>query len=160
MDRLRIGFGTDVHRLETGRPLILGGVEIPSRAGAVGHSDADVLLHAVTDAIFGALALGDIGTHFPDDDDQWKGAESTLFLSEALGQMRGAGCHIANLDAVVSLESPRLGEHKEAIRASLCSKLDIGAERVNIKAKSAEGLGPVGEQMAVRAEVVLLLERD
>lgn len=156
---IRVGFGNDIHRLVAGRPLMLGGVEIESDLGAEGHSDADALTHAITDAIFGALALGDIGSHFSNSDERWRNAESFVFLRFAVGEAKSRGYTIANVDATVSLEAPRLRPHIDKIRESLAAALEVAHDRVSVKAKTGEGLGEVGERRAVRAEAVVLLER-
>lgn len=153
----RIGFGSDMHRLKEGRPLVLGGVEIAAEKGADGHSDADALLHAVTDAILGALALGDIGSHFPDTDPQWKDADSLVFLRHTIGLMRAKGFAIANLDSVVHLERPKLRPHIDQMRANLADELNIGFDCVSVKAKTGEGQDAVGENRAIKAEAVVLL---
>ncbi|MCS6873143.1 MAG: 2-C-methyl-D-erythritol 2,4-cyclodiphosphate synthase [Pyrinomonadaceae bacterium] len=153
----RIGFGNDIHRLEEGKKLILGGVEIPSDFGAVGHSDADALVHSVTDAIFGALAFGDIGEHFSDKDDRWKNADSFIFLHEAVKMMKEKGYRVRNLDAVVSLEKPKIRSYIPQMRVNLASALEIDVSQVSIKAKTGEGLDSVGRCMAVKAEAVVLL---
>ena len=153
----RIGFGTDIHRLVAGRPLIIGGVEIESDLGADGHSDADVLMHAATDALLGALALGDIGTHFPNDEERWRNAESSEFLLYARGLIKQRGYVVANLDSVIDLEKPKLRPHIEQMRANIATVLDIGVDQVSVKAKTGEKVDAVGEQRAVRAEVVVLL---
>ena len=154
---IRIGFGTDIHRLVAGRPLIIGGVEIVSDLGADGHSDADVLMHAATDALLGALALGDIGTHFPNDDERWRNAESSEFLLYAHGLVKQRGYVVANLDSVIDLELPRLRPHIEQMRRNIATVLDIDIDQVSIKAKTGETVDAVGERRAVRAEVVVLL---
>ena len=154
----RIGFGTDIHRLVAGRALIIGGVEIASDLGADGHSDADVLLHAATDALLGALALGDIGTHFPNSDERWRNAESSEFLLYAHGLIKQRGYVVANLDSVIDLELPKLRPHIEKMRHNIASILDIDIDQVSVKAKTSEAVGAVGERRAVRAEVVVLLE--
>lgn len=153
----RIGFGTDIHRLVAGRPLVLGGVVIESDLGADGHSDADVLIHAVTDAIFGALALGDIGTHFPNDEERWRNAESSIFLRYAIGLMKQRGFEIANIDSTIDLEKPKLRPFIDEMRENLANALEIGIEQVSIKAKTGEKVDAVGEKRAVRAEAVVLL---
>ena len=153
----RIGFGTDIHRLVTGRPLILGGVVIDSEFGADGHSDADVLMHAATDAVLGALALGDLGTHFPNDEERWRNAESSQFLLYAHGLIKQRGYVVANLDAVIDLEKPKLRPFIAQMRANLATVLDIDIDQVSVKAKTGEKVDAVGEQRAVRAEVVVLL---
>ena len=155
----RIGFGTDIHRLVAGRPLVLGGVVIDSDLGGDGHSDADVLIHAVTDAIFGALALGDIGTHFPNDKERWRNAESSIFLRYAVGLMKQRGFEIANIDSTIDLEKPKLRPFIDEMRENLATALEIGIEQVGIKAKTGEKLDAVGEQRAVRAQVIVLLVR-
>jgi 2-C-methyl-D-erythritol 2,4-cyclodiphosphate synthase len=153
----RVGIGHDLHRLEPGRPLILGGVEIPSEVGAVGHSDADVVLHAVTDAILGALGEDDIGTLFPPSDDRWKDAASSVFLAEALRRAMDRGFAVVNVDTVIVLERPKLREWKAQIRANLAAMLGVPPEQVGVKAKTAEGLGPIGEGHALEAHAVVLL---
>lgn len=153
----RIGFGTDVHRLVEGRPLVLGGVGIDSVVGSDGHSDADVLIHAVTDAIFGALALGDIGTHFPNDEERWRNAESSIFLRYAHGLMKQRGFEISNIDSSIDLEKPKLRPFIEEMRENLATALEIGVEQVSVKAKTGEKVDAVGELRAVRAEAVVLL---
>ena len=153
----RIGFGTDIHRLVAGRPLVLGGVVIDSELGADGHSDADVLMHAATDAVLGALALGDLGTHFPNDEERWRNAESSQFLLYAHGLIKQRGYVVANLDAVIDLEKPKLRPFIAQMRANLATVLDIDIDQVSVKAKTGEKVDAVGEQRAVRAEVVVLL---
>jgi 2-C-methyl-D-erythritol 2,4-cyclodiphosphate synthase len=154
----RIGFGSDTHRLVTGRPLILGGIEIESDLGAEGHSDADALAHAITDAIFGALALGDIGAHFPNSEERWQNAESFVFLRFAVGLMKEHGYELANIDSVVHLESPKLRPYIEKMRTSLANVLEIKHNQISIKAKTGEKLDAVGESRAVKAEAVVLLQ--
>jgi 2-C-methyl-D-erythritol 2,4-cyclodiphosphate synthase len=153
----RIGFGSDIHRLVGGRRLILGGVEIESNLGAEGHSDADALTHAITDAIFGALALGDIGTHFPNSDERWRNAESFVFLRYALGLMKKHGFAIANVDSTVHLERPKLREYIDEIRIGLAEALEIETSAISIKAKTGEGVDAVGESRAIRADAIVLL---
>ena len=155
----RIGFGNDIHRLVESRPLVLGGVAIESDLGAEGHSDADALTHAITDAIFGALALGDIGTHFPNSDERWRDAESFVFLRFAVGEAKSRGYSIVNVDSTVSLEMPKLRPHIERIREGLAAALEVTHDRVSVKAKTGEGVDAVGERRAVRAEAVVLLEK-
>lgn len=155
----RIGFGTDIHRLVAGRPLIIGGVIIDSELGADGHSDADVLIHAATDAVLGALALGDIGSHFPNDEERWHNAESSQFLLYAHGLIKQRGYAVANLDAVIDLEQPKLRTHIEQMRANIATVLDIDIEQVSVKAKTGEKVDAVGEKRAVRAQVVVLLTK-
>jgi 2-C-methyl-D-erythritol 2,4-cyclodiphosphate synthase len=156
----RIGFGTDIHRLIKGRPLILGGVEIESDLGADGHSDADALTHAITDAILGALAAGDIGSHFSNSDERWANAESFVFLRFAVGLMKERGYTIGNLDATVELEKPKLREHIDAIDDGLSQDLETATDRVSVKAKTGEGVDAVGERRAVRATAVVLLVKS
>lgn len=154
---MRIGIGNDIHRLELGKPLILGGVEIPSEFGAVGHSDADALFHAVTDAILGALALGDIGSHFSDTDKRWKDADSLIFLREAIRLMKEKNYEMENVDSVISLEKPKLRSFIEKMRENLAKELEVGLDQVSIKAKTGEGLDSVGESRAIKAEACILL---
>ena len=154
----RIGQGSDVHRLAEGRPLIIGGGEIASGLGADGHSDADVLLHAVTDAILGALALGDIGSHFPNSDERWKDAASSVFLAHAVSLARQKGFMVANLDTTVHLEAPKLRPHIDAMRANLAGLLETAIENVSVKAKTGEAVDAVGTRNALRADAVILLE--
>lgn len=156
-DMLRIGFGTDVHRLVAGRPLIIGGVEVESDLGADGHSDADVLMHAVADAVLGSLALGDIGTHFPNDEDRWRNAQSAQFVSHAVDLINEKGYSVVNADAVVDLEKPKLRPHIERMRANLAAALNIDIEQVSVKAKTGEAVDAVGERRAVRAQAVVLI---
>lgn len=155
----RIGFGNDIHRLVPGRPLILGGVAIESDLGAEGHSDADALTHAVTDAIFGALALGDIGSHFPNSDERWRDAESFVFLRFAVGEAKRLDFRVANVDSTISLETPKLRPYIEQIREGLAVALEITHDRVSVKAKTGEAVDAVGERRAVKAEAVVLLEK-
>ena len=155
----RIGFGNDIHRLVPGRPLILGGVEIESDLGAEGHSDADALTHAITDAIFGALALGDIGTHFPNSDERWRDAESFVFLRFALGEAKRAGYSIVNVDSTINLERPKLRPFVGKMREMISVALEVTHDRVSIKAKTGEGVGRVGRSEAVAAQAVVLLAK-
>ena len=156
----RIGFGTDIHRLVEGRPLILGGVRIESDLGADGHSDADVLMHAAADAVLGALALGDLGTHFPNDDERWRNAESSHFLRHAVGLIKEKGYAVANIDSVIDLERPKLRPHISAMRANLAAALEIGVESVSVKAKTGEAVDAVGQRHAVRAQAVVMLVKS
>ena len=156
---MKIGFGSDIHRLAENRPLILGGVLIESDLGAVGHSDADVLLHAVTDAILGALALGDIGSHFSDKDSRWENADSLVFLREAVRMMKDGGFRIVNVDSVVSLERPKLRPHIAAMRENLAKVLELEINAVSVKAKTGEGVDSIGQRLAIKAEAVVLLEK-
>jgi 2-C-methyl-D-erythritol 2,4-cyclodiphosphate synthase len=157
VSEIRTGLGWDVHRLAWGYPLILGGVTIPSRWGLLGHSDADVLSHAITDALLGAAALGDIGMHFPDTDPQWKGAASSRFLEHAALLARGAGYQIVNVDSTVILERPKLKDYRGAIRESLAHTLALEVNRVSVKFKTAEGVGPVGEGCSAEAQALVTL---
>ncbi|MBQ1762049.1 MAG: 2-C-methyl-D-erythritol 2,4-cyclodiphosphate synthase [Aquincola sp.] len=154
---LRIGEGWDTHQLVTGRPLILGGVTIPYSHGLLGHSDADALLHAITDALFGAAALGDIGRHFPDTDPAFKGADSVALLVEAVRRVRAAGWEPVNVDATIVAQAPKMAPHIPAMRERVAASLGIPVERVNVKAKTAEKMGPVGEGRAIEARAVVLL---
>lgn len=156
----RIGYGNDIHRLVKGRRLILGGVEIESDLGADGHSDADALTHAITDAIFGALALGDVGSHFPNSDERWREAESFVFLRFAVGEARNRGFSVVNVDSTVSLEVPKLRPYIDRMRESLAIAMEITHDRISIKAKSGEGVDAVGEKRAVRADAVVLIEKE
>jgi 2-C-methyl-D-erythritol 2,4-cyclodiphosphate synthase len=155
----RAGIGWDVHRLVAGRPLILGGVTIPSELGLEGHSDADVLAHAVTDAILGAAALGDIGMHFPDTDARWQGCNSLVFLRHARDLAEGQGYRVANVDSTVILERPKLKDYRQAIRKSLAETLGLEEDRVSVKFKTAERVGPVGEGISAEAQAVVSLYR-
>lgn len=155
----RIGEGWDVHALVPGRRLVIGGVEIAHPLGLLGHSDADVLLHAVTDAVLGAAGLGDIGRHFPDTDVRFAGADSTVLLQEAVRRVREAGWQIGNVDATVIAQAPRLAPHLGAMGASVARCLGVEAAQVNVKAKTAERLGPVGQGAAIEARAVALLFR-
>ena len=155
----RSGLGWDVHRIAPGRPLILGGVTIPSEFGLEGHSDADVLLHAVTDALLGAAALGDIGMHFPDTDPQWKGAASARFLEHAVALVKQAGFSLVNVDTTVILEKPKLKNYREAIRESLAKSLALPLDRVSVKFKTSEGVGPVGRGVSAEAQAIVTIAR-
>ena len=154
----RVGEGYDIHRLEKGRPLRLGCIEIPCEFGPLGHSDGDVLAHALCDALLGALALGDIGAHFPPGDPRWQGVDSKHFVSHAAALTRSRGARVANVDATVVLEKPKLAPHIPEMRRTLATLLDCGVDAVSVKAKTAEGLGPIGEGRAVEAYVVVCLE--
>jgi len=156
---VRTGLGWDVHRLAPGRPLILGGVTVPSDLGLEGHSDADVLSHAITDAILGAAALGDIGMHFPDSDPRWKGCDSLVFLRHACGLAIEAGFRLLNVDATVILERPKLKDYRLPIRQSLAAALELSADRVSVKFKTAEEVGPVGERRSAEAQAIATLMR-
>ena len=155
---IRAGLGWDVHRLEAGRPMILGGVTIASEMGLAGHSDADILSHAVTDALLGAAALGDIGMHFPDTDPQWQGTDSQVFLAHAAKLVREAGYQIVNIDTTVILERPKLKDYRLPIRESLSRTLEIDVQFVSVKFKTAERVGPVGEGKSAEAQAIVTLE--
>ncbi|WP_313295595.1 2-C-methyl-D-erythritol 2,4-cyclodiphosphate synthase [Diaphorobacter sp.] len=154
---IRIGEGWDVHALVPGRPLIIGGVEIAHKTGLLGHSDADVLLHAITDAILGGAALGDIGRHFPDTDAQFKGVQSDVLLAEAARRVREAGFDIANVDSTVIAQAPKLAPHIGAMCEVIARTLGVDVGQVNVKAKTAERLGPVGQGLAMEARAIALL---
>ena len=156
---IRIGEGWDVHQLVAGRKLILGGVEVPHTTGLLGHSDADVLLHAITDALLGAAGLGDIGRHFPDTDAQFRGADSAVLLAEAARRVRAEGWEIGNVDSTVIAQAPKLAPHIAAMCARIAQTLGIAPGQVNVKAKTAEKLGPVGEGRAMEARAAVLLDR-
>lgn len=155
--QFRIGEGWDIHALVEGRKLVLGGIEVPFAKGLLGHSDADALLHAITDAILGAAALGDIGTLFPDTDAQFKGADSAVLLAEAVRQVRALGYCLGNVDCTVVAQAPKLAPFKMAMRERIASILGIAPDQVNVKAKTAEKMGPVGEGLAMEARAVALL---
>jgi 2-C-methyl-D-erythritol 2,4-cyclodiphosphate synthase len=159
LPQFRIGQGWDSHRIETGRPLILGGVTIPSEFGLAGHSDADVLFHAVTDALLGALALGDIGMHFPDTAAEWKNADSEAFLRHTMELVAKHGYAIANVDSTIVLERPKLKDFRAAIRDNLARVLNLSAGCVGIKFKTAEKVGPVGEGRSCEAHAAVLITR-
>ena len=154
---IRIGEGWDIHALVEGRKLILGGVEIPFSKGLLGHSDADALLHAISDALLGAAAMGDIGTHFPDTDAQWKDANSALLLSEIANRIRAKGFEIGNVDSTIIAQAPKLAPYIFAMRESIAYALSVSVNQVNVKAKTAEKFGPVGEGLAMEARAVVLL---
>ena len=154
----KIGTGYDIHRLETGRRLVLGGVDIPSAAGLLGHSDGDALVHAVADALLGALGEGDIGTHFPDTDARYKDARSTGLLETVVGLVRARGAAIVNVDTVIVAEEPKMGPHVPAMKAALCPILGVPEKALGIKAKTNEGLGPVGEKRAIACYAVALVK--
>lgn len=157
MSEIRTGLGWDVHRLAPGRPLILGGVTVPSELGLEGHSDADVLSHAITDAILGAAALGDIGMHFPDSDPRWKGADSLVFLRHAKELATQKGYRIVNVDATIILERPKLKDYRQAIRERIAATLDLDPDRVSVKFKTAEQVGPVGELRSAESQALVTL---
>jgi 2-C-methyl-D-erythritol 2,4-cyclodiphosphate synthase len=155
----RIGIGSDIHQLKTGLPLFIGGVQIPSKHGALAHSDGDVLIHAICDAIFGALGLGDIGEHFPDNKAEFKNQSSTYFLDIALKKLQENKFHIVNLDSNVYLQTPKLSPFKNKIKSKLAEILQIGEEIISVKAKTYEGLGEIGKSKAIKADCALLLKR-
>ena len=155
----RIGEGWDTHALVEGRKLILGGIEIPHDKGLLGHSDADVLLHAITDAILGAAGLGDIGRHFPDTAVEFKGADSFVLLQEAARRVREKGWEFGNIDSTVIAQKPKLAPHIPAMQARIAQALGIAEDQVNVKAKTAENMGPVGELKAMEANAAALIYR-
>ena len=157
LPNIRIGEGWDTHALVPGRKLIIGGVHIPYDKGLLGHSDADVLLHAVTDALLGAAALGDIGRHFPDTDAQFKGADSMALLAEAAKRVRAAGFEIGNIDSTVIAQAPKLATHIPAMCAHIATALGVALSQINVKAKTAEKMGPVGEGLSIEARAMALL---
>ena len=154
----RCGIGYDLHRLEEGRKLILGGIEVPFEKGPMGHSDGDVLSHAVCDAILGAAGLGDIGKHFPDTDPRWKGASSLIFLEHARKLLDAAGLRISHIDAVVITEKPKLGPHFAKIRESMAHALSVSPQQINLKAKTNEGVDAIGRGEAIATHAVVTLE--
>lgn len=156
----RIGQGSDIHALVPGRPLVLGGVTIPHTHGLQGHSDADALLHALTDALLGAAGLGDIGRHFPDTDSAYKGADSRALLREASGKVRAAGWRVGNVDATIHAQAPKMAPHIPAMAGNIAADLGVEAGQVNIKAKTGEGLGFVGRKEGIAADAVVLLVRS
>ncbi|MCE2658153.1 MAG: 2-C-methyl-D-erythritol 2,4-cyclodiphosphate synthase [Rubrivivax sp.] len=153
----RIGEGWDTHALVVGRPLVLGGITLPHTHGLLGHSDADALLHAITDALLGAAALGDIGQHFPDTDPAFKGADSGVLLAEAMRRVAAAGWRLGNLDATIVAQAPKMAPHIPAMRTRIAQLLSVSAEQVNVKAKTAEKMGPVGEGRSIETRAVCLL---
>lgn len=157
MSTMRLGEGWDIHALVPGRPLVIGGVVLDHPMGLLGHSDADVLLHAVTDAILGAAGLGDIGTHFPDTAAAFHGADSMALLAEAARRVRGAGYSVGNIDSTVIAQSPRLAPHMDLMRSNIAAALQVEKSQVNVKAKTAERMGPVGQGLAMEARAVALL---
>ena len=159
MSEHRIGLGWDVHRLVRGRPLILGGVKIPAELGAEGHSDADVLTHAITDALLGAAAMGDIGQHFPDTDPRWKGAGSLQFLTAARDMVRKQGYELINIDSTVILEKPKLAEYRYVIREKVSGVLGIDVEFMSVKFKTAERMGSVGEGKSIEAQAIVTIRK-
>ena len=159
MSEYRVGIGWDVHRLAPGRPLILGGVAVPSEFGLEGHSDADVLSHAITDAILGGAALGDIGMHFPDTDPRWKDCDSLVFLRHVQKLAEALGYRVTNVDSTVILERPKLKDYRDAIRQQLADALGLELDRVSVKFKTAEKVGPVGEGRSAEAQAVVSLQK-
>jgi 2-C-methyl-D-erythritol 2,4-cyclodiphosphate synthase len=154
---LRVGEGWDTHRLVEGRPLVLGGIAIPFEKGLLGHSDADALLHAITDALLGAAGLGDIGRHFPDTDPAFRGADSGVLLQAAVQRVRDAGWQVVNVDSTIVAQAPKMAPHIAGMRERIAALLGLPAERVNVKAKTAEKMGPVGEGLAIETRAVCLL---
>jgi 2-C-methyl-D-erythritol 2,4-cyclodiphosphate synthase len=157
---MRVGIGYDLHRLEAGRPLILGGIEVPFDKGLAGHSDGDALAHAITDALLGAAALGNIGQHFPDTDPTFKDADSMDLLHKAAGLVRDAGYSIGNIDANIVAQQPKLNPHLDAMRTRLSEVLDLDIGRISVKAKTNESVGPEGRGEAMSTQAVVLLERS
>jgi 2-C-methyl-D-erythritol 2,4-cyclodiphosphate synthase len=157
MSLLRIGEGWDTHQLVAGRPLVLGGVTIPHTHGLLGHSDADALLHAITDALLGAAGLGDIGRHFPDTDERFRGADSQALLAEAARRVRHAGYEVVNVDSTIVAQAPKMAPHIPAMCERIAQALGLEPGRVNVKAKTAEKMGPVGEGKAIEARAICLL---
>ena len=155
---MRVGIGHDTHRLAEGRPLVLGGVRVEHPRGLVGHSDADVVLHALTDALLGAAGLGDIGDAYPDTDPAWRGADSALFLRETLARLNRDGWRVVNLDVIVFAQEPKLGPVKSAVRASLAELLALPPDAVNVKAKTGESVGHIGRAEAIACQAVALLK--
>lgn len=160
MTEVRTGLGWDVHRTIPGRPLIIGGLTIASEFGLDGHSDADILLHAVTDALLGAAALGDIGMHFPDNDPQWKGVDSARFLEHAASLVRARGYTLVNVDTTVILERPKLKDYRLPMRERLAQILQLDLDRVSVKFKTAEKVGPVGEGRSAEAQAIVTISRE
>ena len=156
----RIGIGYDIHRLEEGRPLILGGVTIPHTKGFVAHSDGDALCHAITDALLGALALGDIGSHFPDTDPQYKGADSVALLLQVVELVRAHGYRIANIDTNIIAQAPKLRPHIDAIRTRLADALQLPIDLISVKARTNEHVGPEGREEAISTQAIVLLTRS
>lgn len=157
LHHFRVGIGNDIHRLATGRKLILGGVRIASDRGPVSHSDGDALCHAICDALLGAAALGNIGTHFPDSSPRWRGVSSVVFLRHTRKLLKDAGCEIANVDATIGLERPKLGPHIPRMRSKVAAALGIRPGQVSVKAKTGEGIDAVGRAEALRADAVALV---
>ncbi len=156
---IRVGLGHDTHRLGSDSPLVIGGVTVPHECGPIAHSDGDVLLHALIDALLGAAGLGDIGEWFPDTDAEWKGADSAALLAPVLQRLADLGYRVVNVDAIVFAQRPKLSPYKEAIRNRIAELLGIAADCVNVKAKTGEQVGPIGREEALCAEVAVLIER-
>lgn len=154
---LRVGEGWDTHALVVGRPLVLGGVTIAHTHGLLGHSDADALLHAITDAILGAAGLGDIGRHFPDTDEAFRGADSVRLLRAAADRVRGQGYLLVNIDSTIVAQAPKMAPHIDAMRACIAAALELPVDAVNVKAKTAEKMGPVGEGLAIETRAICLI---
>jgi len=159
MNDMRVGFGYDSHRVDASRPLMLGGICIPDTPGLAGHSDADVLIHAIIDALLGAAALGDIGSHFPDTDEKWKGADSAQLLAAVVKEIRGAGWQIGNVDATVICEKPKLRPWIELIRNRLAEVMSVGAGRISVKGKTNEKMDDVGAGLGIEVHAVAMLTR-
>jgi 2-C-methyl-D-erythritol 2,4-cyclodiphosphate synthase len=159
MTTLRVGIGHDTHRLTEGRPLLLGGVRVEHARGLAGHSDADVVLHALTDALLGAAGLGDIGDQYPDTDPAWKDTDSRLFLRATLARLNQAGWQVVNVDVIIFAQEPKLGPIKAAIRANLADLLGLDAGAVNVKAKTGERVGAIGRAEAMSCQAIALIER-
>lgn len=155
---MRVGIGYDIHRLQQGRPLVLGGARFPGPVGLAGHSDADVVLHAVADAILGAAALGDLGDHFPDDSPEWLNADSSVFLKHAVRMAAEESLAVSNVDVNIIAQAPRIGSRKDEMRANIARIVKTGIDRVSVKARTAEGLGHIGRVEAIEAHAVVLLE--
>jgi 2-C-methyl-D-erythritol 2,4-cyclodiphosphate synthase len=156
---IRVGEGWDTHALVEGRPLMLGGVHVPYEKGLLGHSDADVLLHAITDALLGAAGLGDIGQHFPDTDATYKGANSVKLIKIAYNHVKQLGWHLGNVDCTIVAQAPKLAPHRSDIRSSIAKALGVAESQVNVKAKTAEKMGPVGEGLSMEARAVVLIHK-
>lgn len=156
---MRIGHGFDAHRLVEGRKLLLGGVEVPSDRGALGHSDADVLAHAISDALLGAAALGDLGGHFPDTDERWRNADSMELLRHCAAEVHREGYRVENIDATIVVQAPKLAPHLQAMRENLAARLEMETGRISVKAKTSEGMGYTGDGTGIAVFAVVLLER-
>ena len=156
----RVGHGFDAHRLIEGRRLVLGGIDVPFERGALGHSDADVLAHAISDALLGAAALGDLGAHFPDSDPQWKDADSIVLLEACAARVREAGYHLVNIDATIVVDRPKLAPYIGAMREHLATRLGLPLESLSVKAKTSEGMGYTGDGTGIAAYAVASIERS